>query len=147
MANKPTQNIYEVGFHIIPVLSDEEAVEMYAGIRAKIAEKGEVLGEDVPERIPLAYTIRHNVRRSDGSYARYDEAYFCSVKCRVPQEFAGTLRQDLGGNEHVLRFLITETVADDTRVGFVPPGSEEKTDSSAESGEGSGTGTEITKEA
>ena len=80
-----------------------------------------MLGEEEPTRRNLAYTIRHTVRQSDGSYNRYDEAYFGSVKFRALRRGVKQIEDSLLGDAEVLRFLLLETVAEDTRVGEVLP--------------------------
>ena len=126
MANKNTQKVYEVSFHLLPTLDEGEVSGMVNDIRKIITGEGEVISEDAPVHQGLAYTIRHTVRQSDGSYNNYNEAYFGSIKFKASQEFAKKLHQDIRNNERVLRFLIVGTVEEDTRIGDVLPGTEEE---------------------
>ena len=126
MANKDTQKVYEVSFHLLPTLDEGEVSSVVNDIRKIITGEGEVVNEDAPARRDLAYTIRHTVRQSDGSYNNYNEAYFGSIKFKASQEFAKKLHQDMRNNEHILRFLIVGTVEEDTRIGDVLPGTEEE---------------------
>ncbi len=122
MGNKKTEHIYEVSYHLLPSLSDDERERIVADIRGGVAQEGEILSVEELLRVDLAYTIRHTVRQGDGSYMKYDDAYFGSVKLRAPQEYMQKLHQHLQSNESVLRFLIVETVAEDTRIGEPLPG-------------------------
>lgn len=125
MANKNTQRMYEISFHLIPTMDEKEAAEVYKRIKETIAKGGEMTNEENPVRQDLAYTIRHTVRQSDGSYNTYNEAYFGSVKFKTSRDFVKELHQKVRDNKDVLRFLILETVEEDTRVGETLPGTEE----------------------
>ena len=126
MANKKVEKIYEVSFHLVPEMDEEAAARLAEDLRSAIADKNEVLGTEEIQRIDLTYTIRHRVRRSDGSYNRYNEAYFGAIKFRAPTSYVTTLDESLRKNESVLRFLIVETVAEDTRIGPDLPGGDEE---------------------
>ena len=134
MASKKIEKIYDVAFHIIPTLSEEEAGEIFSAAHDRLAKEGEVLSADEPKMIDLQYTIRHNVRQGDGSYNRYNEAYLGSVKFRMSPEQAEAFGRDMRLNESVLRFLLIETVADDTRIGSVLPGAEQENEESQDRG-------------
>ena len=117
MGNKKTQKIYEISFHLVPDKEEEILRKMREGIKENIAKNGEIIGEEELIHKDLAYTIRHTVRQSDGSYNRYDEAYFGSIKFKASQDAVKKIEQTLRNNEAVLRFLATETVEEDTRIG------------------------------
>lgn len=127
MVNKKNEKIYEVGLHIIPTIEDDKVSTVFEDLKNSVVENAEVLSAEDPERRDLAYTIRHAVRRSDGSYERYDASYFGSIKFRASQEGVQKVRQSFQGNEQVLRFVILETAEEDTRIGDDLPG-EEKDD-------------------
>ncbi len=131
MTNKKTEKVYDVSFHVVPDISEEEAEKVFSGLRDTIARGGEVIDTEELKSMDLAYTIRHNVRQGDGSYNRYNTSYFGSIKFKATQEFAKSLRQDLQSDESFLRFLIIETVAEDTRIGERLPGTDDE-----EEGEG-----------
>ena len=135
MANKKDSKIYEASFHIIPTLSMEDGAKVCAGIRDGIAGIGEILSTEDMREVDLAYTIRHMVRQGDGSYNRYDTAYFGSVKFTASPSDAEKLRGMLRADDSILRFLIMETVAEDTRISSVLPGTEEESEPSPDAGE------------
>ena len=126
MGNKSTEKVYEVSFHLVPTIDDDGVLKAFDRVKGAVSEKGKVLGEEHPVLRDLAYTIRHTVRRRDGSYDRYDEAYFGSVKFSSPRDGVRQVEQSLLGDDEVLRFLVLETSAEDTRIGEVLPGTEEK---------------------
>ncbi len=124
MANKNEEKVYEVSFHLVPTIDPDKVSAVFDRVKGVIAEKGEVLSEEQPEKRDLAYTVRHTVRQRDGSYNRYDEAYFGSVKFRALRGDAGRIELTLTQDEEVLRFLLLETAEEDTRIGEVLPGDE-----------------------
>ena len=124
MVNKNNEKVYEVSFHLVPSVGKDKVSGVFERVRKIISEKGEVLSEERPVLRDLAYTVRHTVRQRDGSYNRYDEAYFGSVKFRALRSAIAQVERALLGDEEVLRFLLLETVAEDTRIGEVLPGDE-----------------------
>ena len=110
--------------HIVPNDKEEEIQKTFNEIKEMITKEAETLSEDVPEHKELAYEVRHDVRQADGSYPRYNEAYFGSVKIKAGQPYVESLRKSLEDRDDILRFLLLETVAEDTRIGEPLPGSE-----------------------
>lgn len=144
MAVKEKEKVYEAGVHYVPTLEPSDAEKKLAEIKDVVSSQGTVLGEEAVQKQDLAYTIRHKVRRQTGTYDRYNESYFGSVKFLTSQEVVRNLQERLHGDEQVLRFLIVETVKDSTRIGPVLPDEEEKEE---EKKEGKGKGANDTKEA
>ncbi|MCY4577006.1 MAG: 30S ribosomal protein S6 [Candidatus Kaiserbacteria bacterium] len=126
MANKSEQKVYEVSFHLVPSIDADKVSVAFDRVKGVVSEHGEMLSEVFPELCDLVYTIRHTVRQRDGSYNRYDEAYFGSVKFRSLRDGVKQIERVLYDDAEVLRFLLLETVVDDTRIGEVLPGTEEE---------------------
>lgn len=126
MASKNEEKIYETVFHLIPSKDKEEAEKVFEWIKGAVATKGEIISEESPTLLDLSYTVRHRIRKSDGSYSRYDQAYFGSVKFKALREAVNDLGREIKGNESVLRVLTIETVKEDTRIGDTLPGTEEE---------------------
>ena len=112
MLKKETQ-VYEVGFHIIPTLSESEVKSVFDSVKKTLKE---VIAESEPTHMPLAYTIRHSTRKDDGSYDRFDEAYFASFKFVANKSDIADIQKMLQESNKILRFLLTETVEENTRV-------------------------------
>ena len=121
MANKNEEKVYEVSFHLVPSIDADKVPEVFERVKGVVSAVGEILSEEQPVLRDLAYTIRHTVRQRDGSYNRYDEAYFGSVKFRALRDAVKQVERTLQDDAEVLRFLLLETVADDTRIGEVLP--------------------------
>ena len=131
MANKEMEKVYEVSFHLVPTIPSDAVSGVFERIKGGIAKDGEILSEVFPVLRDLAYTIRHTVRQGDGSYNRYTEAYFGSVKFRSLREHSNNVARMLQDDEEVLRSLLLETVAEDTRIGEVLPDVEAEAEAAA----------------
>ena len=125
MATKQVEKVYEVSFHLLPTVDQDAVSSLFDRIKKVIGRGGEILSEAQPESRDLAYTVRHTVRQRDGSYGRYDASYFGSVKFVASPDFIAQVEKTLSDDEQVLRFLLLETIADDTRIGDVVPDAEE----------------------
>ncbi len=68
--------VYELGFHIDPELSTEEAKKTYQAIRGTIAGKGTVITEGEPQKVQLAYTI---YRAENAGRRDFDASYFAWI--------------------------------------------------------------------
>jgi len=104
--------IYELGFLLSSSLMDEEAGGEYANLKSLIGKHGgETISEEIPRKIPLAYTMERvvaNVRQE------FSSAYFGWIKFALLPEKVSALRKDLAENEKVIRSLIFRTVREST---------------------------------
>ena len=126
MGNKKLEKVYEVSFHLIPTLDADSVLKAFERVKKVVSEVGKVISEEQPVLRDLAYMIQHTVRQRDGSYNRYTEAYFGSVKFSAPRGSVKQVEQALMGDDEVLRFLLLETTDEDTRIGEVLPGDKEE---------------------
>ncbi len=126
MGNKSPEKVYEVSFHLIPTLDADGVLKVFERVKKVVSETGKVLSEEHPVLRDLAYMIRHTVRQRDGSYNRYTEAHFGSVKFSAPRDSVKQVERALLDDDEVLRFLMLETSAEDTRAGEVLPEDEEE---------------------
>ena len=105
-----TQPIYEIGYHLIPTLTEEEAVAAVNALR-KALGSAEIIKDQAPVKIPLAYVIE---RRGQGKREKYAEVYFGFIKFAIDKENIGAIEQYLRATHEVLRHLLIETVREDT---------------------------------
>src|SRR5690348_11260301 len=68
--------VYELGFHLDPELSVEDAKKAYQGIRSVAEAAGSIVAEGEPTKIPLAYTVS---RGEVAGRRDFDSSYFCWV--------------------------------------------------------------------
>ena len=135
MSSKSTVGVYELCFHFVPTLSEKEVQQLYTSLREQITSGGaEEISTEAPEKFSLAFPVRHTVRQGDGTYQRFTESYFGSVKFRASRALCTSLRETLLKQSSMLRFLITETVAEDTRIGPVLPDERAVEEAEAEEG-------------
>ncbi|MGC9602269.1 MAG: hypothetical protein ABSE76_00790 [Minisyncoccia bacterium] len=109
-----TQPIYEIGYHLIPTLTEESVVAATEALR-KILGNVEIIKDQAPVKIPLAYVIE---RRGQGKREKYAEAYFGFIKFATDKENIDAIKQYLRGAHEILRHLLIEAVREDTS--FVP---------------------------
>ncbi len=113
--DKGESGVYELGFHFVPTLGEEDLALRVEEIKKSIADLGgTVIAEGAPEHIALAYTMRKQVR---GKWERFDDSYFGWIKFEIAPEHAAMIKDQAQHNEHLLRFLLVTTVREET---FVP---------------------------
>jgi ribosomal protein S6 len=113
--NKDTNTegvVYEIGFHLIPLVQEDEVATYVSSIKSILDKAGaEVISEEYPELIELAYTISKRVR---GSKENFDTAYFGWIKFEATPESIEEIDEAVRGVEEVLRFIIVKTLREDT---------------------------------
>lgn len=105
--------IYEVGYHIIPTVKEDEVDAVVGRIRAIIEKAGgSFIAEGAPIQMKLSYpmTLRENER-----HAEYDHAYFGWLKFEAPVEVALALDTALKADVQILRSIVFRTVREETR--------------------------------
>lgn len=108
--NDVRTNVYEVGYHLLPTLSEEEVTSAVSGIMEAIKkEGGEFVGDRFPSSIDLAYTIS---KRVSGKLTNFDRAYFGWVAFEAPRKGIAKLKVMLDDHPSVLRSLIVITDKD-----------------------------------
>ncbi len=113
VAKNNEEKIYEVGYHIVSSVSEENLgaeVEKIKGYLAK--EKATIISEEAPKLRPLAYSIK---KAYGGSYKTFDKAYFGFMKFEMGEN--GDIRNidnSLKANESVLRYIVIKTVRENT---------------------------------
>ena len=94
--------VYELGFHLDPELSTEEARNAYQAIRSHIAEAAEIVAEGEPQKVALAYTIS---RQTTAGRRDFDAAYFSWIAYEAPVEAHGDIVQAAGADMRIVRFI------------------------------------------
>ena len=113
MENKEGR-IYEVGYHILPSVSEEMVPKEVEAVKAILAKhKAEIVSEDMPETMELAYGIRKSIA---GKYQTFTNAYFGSIKFEVAPEEVVAIEKEIAQEEKVLRSLVVKTIRENTRL-------------------------------
>ncbi|MFZ2555965.1 MAG: 30S ribosomal protein S6 [Minisyncoccia bacterium] len=111
--------IYEVGYHIVPTVKDEDVEKVVGTIRSSIEkEGGSFIAEGSPSLVKLAYSIE--LRESE-KYTAYDRAHFGWIKFEGTPELAKILADSLEKNVHLMRSVVFKTVREDTRAVMKAP--------------------------
>ena len=107
------KTIYEIGYHIVSSVSEEELPARVSAIKDVIKkESGVLIMEDAPSKISLAYPMS---KMESGKRTVFESAYFGWLKFEVEQDNIGNIKQAFDENNDILRFLIIKTVREDTR--------------------------------
>lgn len=104
--------VYEVGYLLVPTISEENIPVNYGNIKELISSlKGEIVADEMPKMIPLAYEMKKvtsNVR------SKFNTAYFGWVKFVMSTENILELKKTLDLDPNFIRFLILKTVKENT---------------------------------
>ena len=113
VAKNSEEKIYEVGYHIISSVAEENILAEVEKIKSYLAkEKAIIISEEAPKLRPLAYSIKKGF---GGIYKTYDKAYFGFIKFELTEE--GDVRNiDLAmkNNDSILRYIVIKTVRENT---------------------------------
>lgn len=105
--------VYELGYHIIPAVSEEEAPKEAAAIKELIGQHGgTVFSEEAPKHMTLAYTM---YRTENGKKTKFDTAHFGGIKFEMDPANVIKIKEVLDVNKNILRHIIFKTVKENTR--------------------------------
>ncbi len=111
--------IYEVGYHIVPDTKEEELEKVVGTLRAEIEKAGgSFIAEGAPSMMKLAYPV--HLREGEKS-VEYDRGYFGWIKFEAPIAAAQTLEVFLKTNRNFFRYIVFQTVREDTRAKMKAP--------------------------
>lgn len=106
-------SVYEVGYHLLPQLSDEDVQTAVKNLTAFLKENGAVfIGEKAPEKVDLAYAIE---RRVEGRYQSVRSAFFGWVAFELEPRLIAEVKKFMDMNQNVLRYLIVTTSKDEVQ--------------------------------
>ncbi|MFT5359591.1 MAG: ribosomal protein S6 [Candidatus Paceibacteria bacterium] len=106
--------IYETSFSFLPTLASDELATQVGKLKEVITSKGgEIISEEYPQVINLAYSIRH---RMDNKYKTHETAHFGWVKYDVEQSEAQDVKKGLDNIKVLLRYLTLKTVKENTMI-------------------------------
>jgi ribosomal protein S6 len=100
--------VYELGYHLLPNLSDEEVLKEVTDFKGLIEKNGgSLVAEEAPKPMHLAYTM---VKKQEGKNARFDNSFFGWVKFEISAEGQLSVNEEVDQNKNVLRFIIIKTL-------------------------------------
>lgn len=117
--NEVVSRIYEIGYHIIPTVAEEQVDKIVGEIRGLVEKAGgSFIAEGAPTLIKLAYPM--DTREGD-KHVSHDRGYFGWLKFEAPAEAARGLDDALKVNQNILRHIVFQTVREETRARMKAP--------------------------
>jgi ribosomal protein S6 len=96
--------VYELGFHLVPSLGEDDLALRVTDIqKAIIAQGGSVLSEGQPQAFTLAYPMR---KMRGGRWDHYETSFFGWVRFEAPTDGILGFKDFLDTNEHLVRYLL-----------------------------------------
>lgn len=118
-AEEIRSRIYEVGYHVVPSVAEEDLEKVVGGIRSEIEKAGgNFIAEGAPSSMKLAYPF---TVKEEGKQVEYDRGYFGWIKFEASVGSALTLEDSLKANKNVMRCIVFQTVREDTRAKYKAP--------------------------
>lgn len=106
--------VYEIGFHIVPVVAESDLGVRVTAIRDIIeAHGGKTISDEYPKLIELAYPM---LKVASNKRATYRSAYFGWVKFEADASGAKGIEAALKADDFLLRYLFVKTVRENTMV-------------------------------
>jgi ribosomal protein S6 len=112
IAGEANERVYEVGYLLVPTISEEELPAVYGNLKELISALGGVaISDEMPKMMTLAYSmvkVVSNVRN------KFNTAYFGWTKFTMDSDKILELKKKLDLDPHFIRFLILKTVKENT---------------------------------
>ncbi len=118
-ADPASVRIYEVGYHITPNAKEEDLDAIVGGIRSVIEKSG---GSFISEGAPALTRLAYPMEVLEGEkHIEYDRGYFGWIKFESKIEVAQALETALRNSRDFIRFIVFQTVREDTRAKMKAP--------------------------
>lgn len=109
---KDNTQVYELGYHVLPTVAEEDLPKEVAKIHALLSEfGGTVIAEGLPLMQQLAYEI---TKRIEIKNTKFNKAYFGWVKFEINVEQVVALEAKIKALSNILRFILIKTVRENT---------------------------------
>lgn len=106
------KRVYELGYLLVPSIVGEEIPAIYGNLKEVVVkEKGDIISDEMPKMINLAYTISKVI---SNSRQNFKNAYFGWIKFFMTPEQVLSLKSALAMDKNLIRFLIIKTVKENT---------------------------------
>jgi ribosomal protein S6 len=112
--NDVQTKIYELGYILVPTIAEEQVASEVEPIKSLIEKHGGAfISDEFPKLRQLAYTM---VKAIGSQKHRHDKGYFGWIKFEIASSETSVLKAAFDKNDHMLRFMIIETVRENTMV-------------------------------
>lgn len=110
--SKSDKTIYEIGYNLIPTISEEEVAKQVGKMKEKITSlNGEIISDEYPNQIKLAYEM---IKEINNKNVRFNSAYFGWIKFEMDPSDVAEIKKMADGDVNVLRHIIIKTVRENT---------------------------------
>ncbi|MEZ4102963.1 MAG: 30S ribosomal protein S6 [Candidatus Paceibacterota bacterium] len=110
--SKSEKTIYEIGYNLIPTISEEEVAKEVGKIKEQINSLGGlVISDEYPNQIKLAYEMTKEI---DNKNVRFNSAYFGWIKFEMSPESVSEVKKMADNGDNFLRYIIIKTVRENT---------------------------------
>jgi ribosomal protein S6 len=104
--------IYEIGYLLVPTISEEELPATYGNLKELVASSGgSIVSDEMPKMIGLAYSMFKTLQNINN---KFDSAYFGWVKFSMNPGKTLDLKKKLELDPNIIRFLMIKTVKENT---------------------------------
>lgn len=104
--------VYEVGFLLVPEITEEKLPEVYGNLKNAILDMGAIaISEEFPKLIALAYTMERTI---NNKIERFNEGYFGWIKFELDSGEVEGLEAALRLRTDLVRHLLVKTVRENT---------------------------------
>ncbi|KKU78625.1 MAG: hypothetical protein UY04_C0031G0004 [Parcubacteria group bacterium GW2011_GWA2_47_7] len=108
------RGVYEVGFHIVPIVAEADLGIRVTAIRDVIeAAGGSMISDEYPKHMELSYPM---TKIAANKRALHHSAYFGWMKFEVEASGARDINTKLKADDLILRYIIVKTVRENTMV-------------------------------
>ena len=112
MEETAKKQIYELGYHVLPTLSEDEVTKVVSGIKDLLSSaEAVVIAEQFPQMMNLAYEIGKEL---ENKVRKYGSAYFGWIKFEIATSEIEGFKETMEKNLNILRFIIIKTVREST---------------------------------
>ncbi len=114
-ATKDSGRIYEVGFHVAPIVGEEGLAHEVSAIKALLEKaSAAIVSEDFPRLRTLAYPLSKVIK---GTKHTFKECFFGWVKFESDPEKVESITREIDKMENIVRFIAVKTVRENTLYG------------------------------
>lgn len=119
MTKEEQKQVYEIGYLLVSSIPEEKVASEVASLKEVLSKKGaELIGEEAPELITLAYTM---IKKIGTANQRFDQGYFGWFKFELSKKEIESIKKSFDENKNVLRSLIISTIRENTYLGKKAP--------------------------
>lgn len=105
-------NVYEVGYHMLPTIAEENLGEEVTLFKDMFLENGATfISDEYPKLVELAYEMTRSIANKK---QKFSYGYFGWVKFECTADQARVIKEILDKNEKLVRFLMIKTVRENT---------------------------------